>query len=103
VKQQWDPWVRVQTGLVPVESAYPSRVPLKVTTLGSLPAAELDAKAAIRSLMVGLAFAAIAGFHGYRRNNNSVFWGLSWAAGGFVCPVVTLPFAISQGFGRRTK
>jgi hypothetical protein len=62
----------------------------------------MDVQAAVRSLLVGLAFAAIAGYHGYRRNG-SVFWALSWAAGGFVCPVVTVPMAISQGFAQKVK
>jgi hypothetical protein len=54
----------------------------------------------VRALLVGLVFAALAGYHGYRRNG-SIFWGLAWAAGGFVCPVVTLPIAVSQGFGKK--
>jgi hypothetical protein len=61
----------------------------------------VDVKAAVRALFVGLAFAAFAGYHGYRRNSDSVFWGLAWAAGGFICPIVTAPFAISQGYGKK--
>ena len=37
-------------------------------------------------------------YHGYKRNRNSVPWGLSWAIGGLVCPTVTLAFALTQGF-----
>lgn len=99
MKQQWDPWVKVQAGLVPVQ-----RAPVTLSGPTTLSTKEVprpeDPQRAIRALLVGLAFASVAGFHGYKRND-SVLWGLAWAAGGFVCPIVTLPFAFSQGFGRK--
>lgn len=97
--QQWDPWVKVQTELVPVQ-----RAPMTLSGPPLLPTTvvpeSVDPKKAVRALLVGLAFAGIAGYHGYKRND-SALWGLAWAVGGFVCPVVTLPFAFSQGFGKK--
>ncbi len=37
-------------------------------------------------------------YHGYKRNSNSVPWGLAWALGGLACPTVTAGFALTQGF-----
>ncbi len=42
-----------------------------------------------------------AAYHGFRRNGDSVLWGLSWAFGAALCPTVTAAFAVSQGFGER--
>jgi hypothetical protein len=47
----------------------------------------------------GLILLSVA-YHGYRRNEDSVPWALSWALGGFLCPTVTLAFALTQGFAK---
>lgn len=39
-------------------------------------------------------------WHGYKRNQASIGWGLLWALGGFMCPTVTLGFALTQGFAK---
>ncbi len=39
-------------------------------------------------------------YHGYKRNE-SVGWGIWWAICGAVLPVVTVPIALAQGFGKR--
>ena len=52
------------------------------------------------ALVIGLLGAAVAGYHGYARNE-SWGWAALWATGGFVCPVVTLPLAIHQGYANR--
>ncbi len=97
---RWKPWVDVQTGLAPAPRHVPARAPLRVTTMAGSDESG-DVQTAVRAFLVGVFFAALAGYHGYRRNNDSVLWGLSWAAGGFVCPVVTVPFAVSQGFAKK--
>jgi hypothetical protein len=98
MQQRWDPWVKVQTGLAPPRRSMPlsGPAPLRTTVVPQT----YDAQKGVRSLLIGLAFAAVAGFHGYRRNS-SVIWALIWAAGGFVCPIVTIPIAIHQGFGKK--
>ena len=96
--QQWDPWVKAQTGLVPARRSMPLSGPAPLrTTVVPRP---YDAQKGVRSLLIGLAFAALAGYHGYRRNA-SLLWALTWAAGGFVCPIVTIPIAIHQGFAKK--
>jgi hypothetical protein len=55
----------------------------------------------IAKLFVGALGALAAFWHGYKRNGSSVAWGIAWAGAGFWCPVVTIPFAVSQGYGRR--
>jgi len=47
--------------------------------------------------------ALAAGYHGVRRNNGSIFWGLVWALAAFVSPVngVLVPlFGAAQGFAQ---
>jgi hypothetical protein len=44
---------------------------------------------------------ALSLFHGYRRNNGSLGWGLGWFALGSLFPVITPTVAFAQGFGKR--
>lgn len=63
------------------------------------------AQTAMRNLWrVGaLAAGAALIYHGYKRHNGSVGWGLVWGLlGGIVWPV-TLPIAYAQGFGKPKK
>jgi len=71
--------------------------PLKTTIVP-----RYDTAKGVRSLVIGLVAAVASGYHGYRRND-SWLWAALWAAAGFAFPVVTLPFAISQGFGSRSR
>lgn len=50
--------------------------------------------------MVG---AAASIYHGYARNraSNPVVWALWWGLWGYLIPIVTVPVAIAQGFGRQ--
>lgn len=41
-------------------------------------------------------------YHGYRRND-SVGWAIGWALLGGVFPVIAVPVALAQGFGRPKK
>jgi len=54
-------------------------------------------------VIIALLAAAIAGYHGYKRNSSSKLWGALWAVGGAMCPAVTLPFVFSQGFAKSAK
>jgi hypothetical protein len=42
----------------------------------------------------------LGAYHGFKRNN-SVGWALWWALMGGLFPVITVPVAIAQGFGKR--
>lgn len=41
-------------------------------------------------------------FHGYKRNA-SIPWAVGWAALGGIAPVIAVPVALAQGFGKRSK
>lgn len=43
---------------------------------------------------------AAGAYHGYKRNN-SVGWALLWGLLGGLAPVITVPIAVAQGFGKR--
>ena len=40
-------------------------------------------------------------YHGYKRNNGSLGWGLGWFVLGSLFPVITPTIAVAQGFGKR--
>ena len=50
--------------------------------------------------LLSTAGVAASAYHGYKRNN-SVGWGIAWAFLGGLVPIVTVPIAIAQGFGKR--
>jgi hypothetical protein len=39
-------------------------------------------------------------YHGYKRNNQSAGWAVGWAFFGSVAPILALPIALAQGFGK---
>jgi len=51
---------------------------------------------------LGVAGTAISAYHGYKRNK-SVGWAIWWGLMGGIFPVVTVPVAFAQGFGKRAK
>lgn len=53
------------------------------------------------TLLMAVGGALLAGYHGFKRNGDSPLWGLLWGGAGFWCPIVTVPMAFSQGFGKR--
>jgi hypothetical protein len=105
-----DPWIYTPPKLVPVAAPAYYAVPRprqprssRLRMLGAMPEPSRAQRYApgVAKLLVG-ALAALAAFwHGYSRNGRSIPWGIAWAGAGFWCPVVTLPFAWSQGYGRR--
>jgi hypothetical protein len=56
----------------------------------------------IYSLLGTAALGALT-YHGYKRNDDSLGWGLAWGLlGGLVWPI-TVPVALAQGFGKPKK
>ena len=49
---------------------------------------------------VALAGTALGAYHGYKRTE-SLGWALGWALLGGLFPIITIPVALAQGFGRR--
>lgn len=50
-----------------------------------------------------LASAASIGFsayHGYKRNNDSLGWGIGWGVLGALFPIITPAIGVAQGFGK---
>jgi hypothetical protein len=45
------------------------------------------------------AAAAALAYHGYKRNG-SILWAFLWSAVGFGVPIIAVPVAIAQGFGK---
>ena len=103
---KYEPWVSVPTQLATIPSPAPLLAPqppvLRTRTLGDIDpirriSSELGVTQKVFLAIHGVILIAVA-YHGYKRNKNSVPWGLSWALGGLVCPSVSLAFALTQGF-----
>lgn len=60
------------------------------------PPAESTVWTVLRMVSVGL-----SAYHGVKRNNGSLGWGLWWGFAGGLAPVITPAFAFAQGFGKR--
>lgn len=45
--------------------------------------------------------AALSGYHGYKRNNDDLGWGLGWGLLGGLFPIITPTVAFAQGFAKR--
>jgi hypothetical protein len=49
---------------------------------------------------VGVVGGVLGAYHGYKRNN-SVGWAIAWGLLGSIFPIITIPIAFAQGFGKR--
>lgn len=49
---------------------------------------------------LAIAGTALGAYHGYRRND-SIGWAIGWAVLGGLFPIIAIPVAFAQGFGRR--
>jgi len=50
--------------------------------------------------IASLVSALACGYHGVRRNNGSIGWGLWWSFAGGMFPILVPVLALGQGFGR---
>lgn len=50
--------------------------------------------------LLSLAGTVAGAYHGYKRNRGSIGWAIGWAFLGAAFPVITLPVAIAQGYGK---
>lgn len=47
--------------------------------------------------------AGLAGYHGYKRSGGSVGSAVGWGLLGGLVPIITVPVAFAQGFGKRRR
>jgi hypothetical protein len=51
-------------------------------------------------MVIGTAGAALGTYHGYKRSGGSIGWTLAWGLFGAFLPVLAVPIALAQGFGK---
>lgn len=51
--------------------------------------------------VASIAGTAAGAYHGFKRNGGSVGWAIVWGLLGGMFPVITVPIAFAQGFGKR--
>ncbi len=107
----YEPWVTPIVNAPPVFNPYltpqVARVPQATRGLGDVDpvgktASKLNSTQKFMLAIHGAILLAVS-YHGYKRNRNSVPWGLSWALGGIACPTIMLGFALTQGFADPAK
>ena len=47
--------------------------------------------------------AGFSGYHGYKRNHDSVGFGFAWALAGTLLPIITPAVAVAQGYAKTEK
>lgn len=50
--------------------------------------------------LLSIAGGAAGAYHGYKRNRESIGWAIGWGLLGSMFPVITVPIAVAQGFGK---
>jgi len=102
-----DPWIYSPPNPYPVASrrtAMPGPTPvptLRTRVIEPARQAQSRSPFPMVSFTVALIGAAICAYHGYKRNSGNPAWGIVWGGAGFWCPVVAVPFALSQGLGKK--
>lgn len=80
------------TSASPASASAPSASPSNLQTAGSM--------------IASLAWTAAAGastYHGYKRNDGAFGGTALWFLGGIFVPIITVPLALAQGFGKRKQ
>ena len=72
--------------------------PAQLTGTGQVVPMQTDTWSMLASGL-GLAGTALGAYHGYKRTG-SLGWTLGWALLGGLFPIITIPVAFAQGFGR---
>lgn len=53
--------------------------------------------------VLDMASIGVSAYHGYKRHNGSIGWGIGWGLLGGIFPIVTPAISFAQGFGRPMK
>lgn len=77
-----------------------TRMPRARLTRREQPLAELDPAITTGLRVASIAGASLGAYHGYKRNHGSIGWALVWAFLGSAFPLITIPVALAQGFGK---
>lgn len=67
---------------------------------GPVGATEESPRLAFRPSAVSMLAGGAAAYHGYKRTG-SIGWAVGWALLGSLVPIVTIPVALAQGFGKK--
>ncbi len=71
--------------------------PIKVTVNGDLPDFYYSPLFRVaQAVSIG-----VSAYHGYKRNHDSIGWGIGWGLLGGLFPVITPTVAVCQGLGKR--
>jgi len=53
--------------------------------------------------LIAMVSSGLSAYHGYKRNNGSLGWGIGWGVLGGLFPIITPSIAAAQGFGKPAK
>jgi hypothetical protein len=89
------------SGLGQYVSYYPNFPSAMGADAAVVPAAEPEPSSGYATLaaITGPLFAAIGIYHGYKRND-SIGWALGWGLMTAALPIIMIPIALAQGFGK---
>ena len=74
--------------------------PQQLTSTGQpVPTTPTDTWALLASTL-GIAGTAAGVYHGYKRHNGSILMTLGWGLFGGLLPIIAIPWALAQGFGK---
>lgn len=74
--------------------------PVTIDTPTSLPPAEPEIKIPAWYHVAAAVSGPACLYHGYKRNN-SIGWGIAWSLFGGALPLLAVPIALAQGFGKK--
>ena len=73
----------------------PTMAPTSLSTFTLTPAERTIWK------LLAAASIGVSAYHGYKRNNGSIGWGIGWGLLGGMFPVITPSIAFAQGLGKK--
>jgi hypothetical protein len=81
-----------------VQAPAPVQVPAPATSPSPSPAPSDDTSWSPWGTGIVAASAALSAYHGFKRNDDSAGWGLTWGLLGALFPIITPLVALAEGF-----
>ena len=75
----------------------------KAVGLGGFGAVDMSSPAWRAYSLLTFVSGCAAGYHGFKRNNGSIGWALTWWFFGGLAPLITLPVAAFQGYAKPAR